>query len=196
MRFSRAEKVKIVGVGDAGNKIINRLIDEKLSSRFDMIAMNTNKQALMQSKAKTRVLLGINLLHGNGAGGDPHLGQLAAEESFDELYEILHLADAVYLVAGMGGGTGSGALPVIARIAQERRARTIAIVCVSYSFEGAKRQQTTEVSLRLLGEHVDELVKIRLDNLLKIMENNPTLNEGFMMADGLIAWEVIRRLLP
>jgi cell division protein FtsZ len=188
-------RVRIAGVGDAGCRVIRRLSDDSIT-RFDLIAVNTASAPLDQSPAKTRLLLGESTLNGNGAGGNPALARKAAEACHDKITPLFEGARVAYLVAGLGGGTGSGALPVIARAAREQRARAVAIVSLPFRFEGAQRQEAAEASLRYLVDSVDELIRIRLDDLLQIVGNNPSLQAMYSLADTALAWEVIHKLLP
>lgn len=188
-------RVRIVGVGDGGCKVIQRLAESSITY-YDLLAINTSSAALEQSSAKTRLLLGESALNGNGAGGNPMLARKAAEACRDQIIPLFANTRVAYLIAGLGGGTGSGALPVIARAAQEQRVRTVAIVSLPFRFEGAQRQEAAETSLRYLADSVDELIKIRLDDLLQITGNNPSLQAIYALADGALAWEVIHKLLP
>jgi cell division protein FtsZ len=188
-------RVRIAGVGDAGGKVIRRLSEDSIT-RFDLIAVNTASAPLEQSPAKTRLLLGEVALNGNGTGGNPALGRKAAEACRDQIDALFAGARVAYLVAGLGGGTGSGALPVIARAAREQRARTVVIVSLPFRFEGAQRQEAADTSLRYLADSVDELIRIRLDDLLQIVGNNPSLQAMYSLADTALAWEVIHKLLP
>ncbi len=188
-------RAKIVGIGDAGCKVIDRLAEDGVT-HFELIAVNSASSTLDESKAKTRVLLGENVLNGSGAGGNPALGRKAAEATREQLAPLFAPARVVYLIAGLGGGTGSGALPVVARIAHDQRVRTVGIVSLPFSFEGAARQQTAASSLLYLPDCVDELTKIRLDELLQVVGNNPSLQSVFSLANSALAWELIHKLLP
>ncbi len=131
-------RIKVVGVGGGGTNAVNRMIDEGIQG-VEFIAINTDAQALMLSKAPTRVRIGDKLTRGLGAGGDPEIGRKAAEESAEDLYNVLKGADMVFVTAGMGGGTGTGAAPIVAQIAKEVGALTIGVVTRPFTFEGNKR---------------------------------------------------------
>lgn len=177
--------IKVVGVGGGGNNAVNRMISEGLGG-VDFIAINTDNQALMLSKAKTRVRVGDKLTRGLGAGGNPEIGRKAAEESADELYEVLRGADMVFIAAGMGGGTGTGASPVVAQIAKELGALTIGVVTRPFSFEGAKRQQGAEAGIEALKSQVDTLIVIPNDRLLQIADKRIGLQQAFGLADDVL----------
>src|SRR6187455_3867759 len=139
-------RIKVIGVGGGGTNAVNRMIDEGIQG-VEFISVNTDAQALMLAKASTRVRLGDKLTRGLGAGGDPEIGRKAAEESADELYEVVRGADMVFIACGMGGGTGTGAPPVIAQIAKELGALTIGVVTRPFSFEGPRRQASAEAGI-------------------------------------------------
>jgi len=144
-------QIKVVGVGGGGGNAVNRMVNEGLGG-VEFISINTDNQALMLSKAKTRVRIGEKLTRGLGAGGNPEIGKKAAEESADELYEILRGADMVFIAGGMGGGTGTGAAPVVAQIAKELGALTIGVVTKPFTFEGTRRMQFAEAGIENLKE--------------------------------------------
>jgi cell division protein FtsZ len=152
----------------------------------EFIAVNTDSQALMLSNARTRVRIGEKLTRGLGAGGNPEIGRKAAEESADELYEVLRGADMVFITSGMGGGTGTGAAPVIAQIAKELGALTIGVVTKPFSFEGARRISTAEMGIEELKSRVDTLIVIPNDRLLQIMDKKTPLNAAFRIADDVL----------
>src|SRR5215831_10406213 len=141
--------IKVIGVGGGGGNAVNRMIDEGLAG-VEFISVNTDSQALVMSKAKTRVRIGDKLTRGLGAGGNPEIGRKAAEESADELYEVLRGADMVFIASGMGGGTGTGASPIIAQIAKELGALTIGVVTKPFSFEGSRRNASAEMGIEEL----------------------------------------------
>jgi cell division protein FtsZ len=178
-------QIKVVGVGGGGNNAVNRMISEGLGG-VDFISVNTDNQALLLSKAKTRVRLGDKLTRGLGAGGNPEVGRKAAEESTDELYEVLRGADMVFIASGMGGGTGTGASPVVAQIAKELGALTIGVVTRPFSFEGARRQQSAEAGIEALKSQVDTLIVIPNDRLLQIADKRSTLQQAFSLADDVL----------
>ncbi|HIE38982.1 MAG TPA: cell division protein FtsZ, partial [Anaerolineae bacterium] len=158
-------QIRVIGVGGGGSNAVNRMIEEGIAG-VDFIAVNTDAQALMLSDAPQRVRIGDKLTRGLGVGGDPEMGRKAAEESVDELYEALRGSDMVFITAGMGGGTGTGAAPVIAKIAREMDALTIGVVTRPFSFEGKKRAETALLGIEALKEEVDTLIVIPNDRLL------------------------------
>lgn len=178
-------QIKVVGIGGGGSNAVNRMIKEGLGG-VDFIAVNTDSQALMMSQAKTRVRIGEKLSRGLGAGSDPEVGRKAAEESSDDLYEILRGADMVFIAAGMGGGTGTGASPVIAQIAKELGALTIGVVTRPFTFEGSKRQQAAEAGIEMLKSQVDTLIVIPNDRLLQRADRKATLQQAFSLADDVL----------
>jgi cell division protein FtsZ len=178
-------QIKVVGVGGGGGNAVNRMISEGLGG-VDFISVNTDNQALMLSKSKTRVRVGDKLTRGLGAGGNPEIGRKAAEESADELYEVLRGADMVFIACGMGGGTGTGASPVIAQIAKELGALTIGVVTKPFSFEGSKRTQSAEAGIEALKSQVDTLIVIPNDRLLQIADKRASLQQAFSLADDVL----------
>ncbi len=178
-------QIKVVGVGGGGNNAVNRMIAEGLGG-VEFISINTDNQALMLSKAKTRVRIGDKLTRGLGAGGNPEIGRKAAEESSDELYEVLRGADMIFIASGMGGGTGTGASPVVAQIAKELGALTIGVVTRPFTFEGARRQQSAEAGIEALKSQVDTLIVIPNDRLLQIASKNASLQQAFSLADDVL----------
>jgi cell division protein FtsZ len=178
-------QIKVVGVGGGGSNAVNRMISEGLGG-VEFIAVNTDNQALMLSKAKTRVRIGEKLTRGLGAGGNPEVGRKAAEESADELYEVLRGADMVFIAGGMGGGTGTGAAPVVAQIAKELGALTIGVVTRPFTFEGAKRHQSAEAGIETLKSQVDTLIVIPNDRLLQIADKRSSLQQAFALADDVL----------
>ncbi len=178
-------RIKVVGVGGGGCNAVNRMIEDGIQG-VDFITINTDVQALLLSKAITRVRIGEKLTRGLGSGGDPEIGRKSAEESADSLTEVLKGADMVFVTAGMGGGTGTGAAPVIARIAQELGALTIGVVTRPFTFEGFKRMQSSELGLTNLKEVVDTLILIPNDRLLQIIDKNTSLQDSFRMADKIL----------
>ncbi len=178
-------QIKVVGVGGGGGNAVNRMINEGLGG-VDFVAVNTDNQALMLSKAKTRVQIGDKLTRGLGAGGNPEIGRKAAEESQDELYEILRGSDMVFIAAGMGGGTGTGASAVIAQIAKELGALTIGVVTRPFTFEGPKRLKDAESGIETLKSQVDTLIVIPNDRLLQMADKRATLQQAFTLADDVL----------
>ncbi len=178
-------QIKVVGVGGGGSNAVNRMISEGLGG-VEFIAVNTDNQALMLSKSKTRVRVGDKLTRGLGAGGNPEIGRKAAEESADELYEVLRGADMVFIACGMGGGTGTGASPVVAQIAKELGSLTIGVVTKPFTFEGHKRAQSAEAGIEALKSQVDTLIVIPNDRLLQIADKRASLQQAFSLADDVL----------
>jgi cell division protein FtsZ len=178
-------QIKVVGVGGGGQNAVNRMIAEGLAG-IEFISINTDQQALMLSHAPVRVRIGEKVTRGLGAGGSPELGEKAAEESSDELYSLLKGADMVFITCGMGGGTGTGASPVIARIAKENGALTIGVVTRPFSFEGSPRMRSAETGIERLKEHVDTLIVIPNDRLLDIVDKRASLQQSFRTADDVL----------
>jgi cell division protein FtsZ len=178
-------QIKVVGVGGGGGNAVNRMISEGLGG-VDFVAVNTDNQALMLSQAKTRVQIGDKLTRGLGAGGNPEIGRKAAEESQDELYEILRGSDMVFIAAGMGGGTGTGGSSVIAQIAKELGALTIGVVTRPFTFEGPKRMRDADAGIEHLKTQVDTLIVIPNDRLLQMADKRATLQQAFTLADDVL----------
>ncbi len=177
--------IKVVGVGGGGCNAVDRMIDEGMQG-VDFVAINTDAQALMLSKAHTRVRIGEKLTRGLGSGGDPEIGRKAAEESAEELYNVLKGSDMVFVTAGIGGGTGTGASPVISQISREVGALTIGVVTRPFTFEGAKRQKSAEVGIANLKEQADTLIVIPNDRLLQIVDKRASLQDAFRVADDVL----------
>lgn len=178
-------RIKVVGVGGGGCNAVDRMITEGLQG-VEFIAVNTDAQALTLSKAETRVRIGEKLTRGLGSGGDPEVGQKAAEESADELYNVLKGADMVFVTAGIGGGTGTGAAPIVAQIAREVGALTIGVVTRPFTFEGARRIKVAEAGITKLKEKVDTLIVIPNDRLLQIVDKRIGLQDAFSVADDVL----------
>ncbi len=178
-------RIKVVGIGGGGCNAVNRMLDEGLSG-IEFIAVNTDAQALQFSKAKVRVRVGEKSTRGLGAGGDPRIGRIAAEESAEELYEVLKGSDMVFVTAGLGGGTGTGGAPVVAQIAKEIGALTIGVVTRPFTFEGTHRSKSAEEGTMALKEHADTLIIIPNDRLLQIVDKRSSLQEAFKVADDVL----------
>jgi len=178
-------RIKVIGVGGGGSNAVNRMIEEGIQG-VEFIAVNTDAQALNLSKATVRVRLGDKLTRGLGAGGDPEIGRKAAEESADELYNVLKGSDMVFVTAGMGGGTGTGAAPVVAQVAKECGALTIGVVTRPFTFEGARRMQSSEAGIGKLKEHAHTLIAIPNDRLLEAASRNLPLELAFRLADDVL----------
>ncbi|HVO41678.1 MAG TPA: cell division protein FtsZ [Aggregatilineales bacterium] len=177
--------IKVIGVGGGGGNAVNRMIDEGLAG-VEFITVNTDSQALLLSKARTRVRIGDKLTRGLGAGGNPEIGKKSAEESADELYEVLRGADMVFITGGMGGGTGTGAMPIVAQVAKELGSLAIGVVTRPFQFEGSRRNQTAEAGIEELKSKVDTLIVIPNDRLLQIVDKRASLNDAFRMADDVL----------
>jgi len=178
-------KIKVIGVGGGGNNAVNRMIEEGMQG-VDFVAVNTDAQALDSSLAKHRVQIGKKLTRGLGAGGDPEVGRKAAEESRDDLAKIVGEADMIFITAGIGGGTGTGASPIIADIAKKSGALTIGVVTKPFSFEGRQRERVAIEGIERLKNAVDTLIVIQNDRLLKIVDKRASLKEAFSVADDVL----------
>ena len=181
---SQNAKIEVIGVGGGGSNAVNRMIDSDLEG-VSFRVLNTDAQALLQSAADRRVQLGQNLTRGLGAGGNPSIGQKAAEESKDELQQTLDGSDLVFIAAGMGGGTGTGAAPVVAEVAKQSGALTVGIVTKPFSFEGKRRMRQAEEGIARLAENVDTLIVIPNDRLKDVIAGAP-LQEAFRNADDVL----------
>jgi cell division protein FtsZ len=177
--------IKVAGVGGGGCNAVERMIKEGLQG-VEFIAINTDAQALMLSSAQMRVRVGEKLTRGLGSGGNPEQGRKAAEESADQLYEVLKGADMVFITAGMGGGTGTGACPIVAQIAREVGALTIGVVTRPFTFEGSRRIQSAEAGIEKLKEQADTLIVIPNDRLLQIVDKRVNLQDAFRVADDVL----------
>jgi len=180
-----AASIRVVGVGGAGSNAINRMIAEGVKG-VDFVAINTDNQALSLSDAPVRVRIGDKLTRGLGAGGYPDQGEKAATESIEEIQSVLRGADMVFVTAGMGGGTGTGAAPVVARAAREMGALTIGVVTRPFHFEGSKRAQSADRGIEQLQQVVDTLIVIPNDRLLDITDKRMSLHESFQLADDVL----------
>ena len=177
--------IKVIGVGGAGNNAVNRMIEAEIKG-VDFIAVNTDKQALQISKAKTKIQIGEKITRGLGAGANPDIGAQAAEETKSEVAEALRGADMVFVTAGMGGGTGTGAAPVVAAAAKEMGILTIGVVTKPFTFEGKKRLAQAERGIESLKGKVDTLVVIPNDKLLQVIDRKTSIIEAFKMADDVL----------
>ena len=181
---SQTARIEVIGVGGGGSNAVNRMITSDLQG-LGYRVLNTDAQALLQSAAQQRMQLGQKLTRGLGAGGNPVIGQKAAEESRAELQQSLQGADLVFIAAGMGGGTGTGAAPILAEVAKEVGALTVGIVTKPFGFEGRKRMRQAEEGIARLAEHVDTLIVIPNDRLRDAIAGAP-LNEAFRAADDVL----------
>jgi cell division protein FtsZ len=177
--------IKVVGVGGGGSNAVNRMVDAGLGG-VEFIAVNTDAQALLMCDADVKIQIGPEATGGLGAGADPGVGQAAADESRDELKEILKGADMVFVTAGEGGGTGTGAAPIVADLSRSLNALTVGVVTKPFSFEGLRRAQQAEAGIDDLREKVDTLIVIENDRLLQVVEKRTPVVEAFRMADDIL----------
>jgi cell division protein FtsZ len=178
-------QIKVIGVGGGGSNAVNRMIEAKLHG-VEFVAVNTDAQALLHSQASFCLRIGDKLTKGLGAGGNPAIGAKAAEETREAIYDVLKGADMVFITAGMGGGTGTGASPVIAEIAKEVSALTVGVVTKPFDFEGPTRRKNAEEGIALLKERVDALITIPNQRLLSIADSKMTFLEAFRLADDVL----------
>ncbi len=178
-------QIKVIGVGGGGSNAVNRMIEAKLHG-VEFVAVNTDAQALLHSQASFCLRIGDKLTKGLGAGGNPQIGAKAAEETREAIYDVLKGADMVFITAGMGGGTGTGASPVIAEIAREVSALTVGVVTKPFDFEGPKRRQNADEGISLLKERVDALITIPNQRLLAIADSKMTFIDAFRLADDVL----------
>lgn len=177
--------IKVIGVGGAGNNAVNRMLDLGIKN-VDFISVNTDRQALQKSKASTKIQIGEKITRGLGAGANPDIGAQSAEESKTEITEVLRGADMVFVTAGMGGGTGTGAAPIVAGLAKEMGILTIGVVTKPFTFEGKKRLAQAERGIESLKGKVDTLIVIPNDKLLQVIDRKTSMSEAFMMADDIL----------
>lgn len=178
-------KIKVIGVGGGGNNAVKRMKEEGLQG-VEFVAVNTDKQILNNLDINTKLQIGSKITKGLGAGANPAVGMKAAEESRNEIEEALDKTDMVFVTAGMGGGTGTGAAPIVAQIAKEKGILTVGVVTKPFTFEGRKRQMQAEQGVEALKGKVDTLVIIPNDKLLQISDKRTTMSEAFMMADEVL----------
>ena len=177
--------IKVVGCGGGGNNAVNRMVDAGLRG-VEFISVNTDRQALSQTNAQVKIQIGEKLTKGLGAGAIPEVGRRAAEESREEIASALKGADLVFITAGMGGGTGTGAAPIVAEIARDLGTLTIAVVTKPFNFEGKQRMKNAEAGIAELKQHVDTLVVIPNDRLLQVVNKGTTMLEAFRIADDVL----------
>jgi cell division protein FtsZ len=177
--------IKVIGVGGGGGNAVNRMIESGMKG-VSFIAVNTDRQALDASIAETKIQIGEKLTKGLGAGANPEIGTKAAEESIEEISRVFEDVDMVFITAGMGGGTGTGAAPVIAKTAREKGILTVGVVTKPFTFEGKRRRDFAELGIQYLKEYVDSLVVVPNDKLLEIADKNTTMREAFGMADDVL----------
>ena len=178
-------RIRVIGVGGGGNNAVDRMIDAGIKSA-EFVAMNTDFQALIRSKAELKIQLGAELTKGLGAGADPSIGEKAAQESIDQIKEVLQDNDLVFITAGMGGGTGTGAAPVVASIAREMGILTVAVVTKPFNFEGKKRMENAEKGIENLRQYVDTLVIIPNEKLLSVVPKGTPIVKAFQVADDVL----------
>lgn len=183
----RFAKIKVMGLGGGGSNSLNSMISLQQIQGADFVAVNTDAQALMNNQSPTKVQIGEELTKGLGSGGDPEVGRQAAEESTQKLQDVLQDADMVFLTSGMGGGTGTGAIPIVASIAKNIGALTVAVVTKPFAFEGTRRMMVAEEGIEMLKDKVDALIIIPNQRLLETVEKNMTLQEAFKLADSVLA---------
>ena len=183
--LEKSAVIKVVGVGGGGCNAVNRMVEAELKG-VDFIAVNTDRQALNRCVAETKVQIGEKLTRVLGAGANPEIGQRAAEETLDEITSLLDGTDMVFVTAGMGGGTGTGAAPIIAKAAKDMGILTVGVVTKPFSFEGAKRKKQAELGINFLKKYVDSLVIVPNDKLLQNCERNTSMLQAFQMADDVL----------
>lgn len=178
-------KIKVIGVGGAGNNAVNTMVDHNMD-KVEFVAINTDNQALHNSKAQTKLRIGEKITKGLGAGANPEIGEKAAEENREEIAQVIKGADMVFVAAGMGGGTGTGAAPVVASVAKEMGILTVGVVTKPFAFEGMKRSNAAKKGVENLKEFVDALIVIPNDKLLSLVDKNTTLKDSFRIADDVL----------
>ena len=183
--YDSGVNIKVIGVGGGGNNAVNRMIESDIKG-VEFVAINTDKQALLLSGATHKISIGERITKGHGAGANPEVGARAAEESLEEIKKVISGADMVFITTGMGGGTGTGAAPVVAKVAKEMGILTIGIVTKPFAFEGKKRMEQAELGIDNLREHVDSLVIIPNERLKQASETRITLLNAFAIADDVL----------
>lgn len=185
LELDQFASIKVIGIGGGGNNAVNRMIQAGLRG-VEFIAVNTDAQALQMSMSANKIQIGAKLTKGLGAGANPEIGKKAAEESREEIEQALRGADMVFVTAGMGGGTGTGAAPIVAEIAKELGALTVGVVTKPFTFEGRKRMQQAEAGIVELKTKVDTLITIPNDRLLQVVDKNTSIVEAFRIADDVL----------
>lgn len=180
-------KIRVLGIGGGGMNALNSMILQSQIKGVDFISVNTDAQVLLLSQAPTKVQIGENLTKGLGAGGNPEIGRQAAEESYEKLKEFIEASDMVFITCGMGGGTGTGASPIIAKAAKEVGALTVAVVTKPFTFEGTRRMVTAEEGIENLKDKVDTLIIIPNQRILDVVDKKVTLVEAFKVADSVLS---------
>lgn len=184
---SRLAKIKVIGVGGGGGNVVAHTINEGKVQTVEFIVINTDAQVLLDNPSETKLQIGEKLTRGLGSGGDPEIGMQAAEESREKIKELLVDSDMVFLTSGMGGGTGTGATPIIAQIAKETGALTVAIVTKPFAFEGTRRMVAAEEGIEELEDKVDALIVIPNQRLMDVIDRKTTLREAFQIADSVLS---------
>lgn len=179
-------KIKVLGVGGGGGNAVNSMVESNQIEGVEFIAVNTDTQALLTSQAATKLQIGNNFTRGLGAGADPEVGRTAAEESQEKIKDMLFDSDMVFITAGMGGGTGTGAAPIISEIAREAGALTVAVVTKPFAFEGVRRMQVAEEGIEILKDKVDTLIVIPNQRLMEVVDKKMTLIDAFRLADNVL----------
>ena len=185
MNGEEVAQIKVVGIGGGGCNAVNRMIEAGLKG-VNFMAINTDKQALAKASAETKLQIGEKLTKGTGAGGNPEIGQRSAEESIEDLKKFMTGADMVFITAGMGGGTGTGAAPIIAKAAKDMGILTVGVVTKPFTFEGKTKKEYAERGIKYLRKYVDSLVVVPNDRLLQVAEKNTSMLEAFNMADEVL----------
>ena len=188
--FEELAKIIVIGVGGGGGNAVNNMIDSGLQG-VEFVAINTDSQALLQSKAAVRIQIGEKRTRGLGAGARPEIGEAAATESREQILEALRGADMVFITAGMGGGTGTGAAPVVAECARELGALTVAVVTRPFSYEGMTRARNADSGIENLQQHVDTIITIPNDRLMKIIDKSTPVTEAFSKVDNVL-WQGVK----
>ncbi len=183
--FDCSTKIKVIGVGGGGNNAVNRMVESGISD-VEFIAINTDRSALIKSKAETKVVIGEKLTRGQGAGSNPEIGAAAAEENIEDVTNAIKGADMVFVTAGMGGGTGTGAAPIIAKVAKEMGVLTVAVVTKPFKFEREKRMAQAEAGIAELSQNVDAIIVIPNERLKQLSSNRITVLNAFSEADNIL----------
>ena len=178
-------RIKVIGVGGSGHNAIHRMMETGIRG-VEFVAINTDAQALHNSQADQKIHIGKTITRGLGAGMNPDIGRAAAEESKDEILEVIHNADMVFITCGMGGGTGTGAAPVVAELAKKTGVLTVGVVTKPFAFEGAKRREIAERGMDLLKQHVDTIIVIPNDRILQIIDKKTSLLDAFRTVDDVL----------
>ena len=178
-------RILVIGVGGAGNNAVNRMVDENVQG-VELVGVNTDRQALSLCKAETKIQIGEKLTKGLGAGAKPEIGEAAVEENREEITELVQGSDMVFVTCGMGGGTGTGAAPIVAEIAKEMGILTIGVVTKPFAFEGRVRMKNATEGIKNLQENVDTLITVPNDKLLQIVSQNTSMMDAFSMADNVL----------